>query len=96
MPYRFVLALMFVAATALAQGRGRNAPPAGPPHDPQDLSGIWLGRAAGALTIRSLHSPLPAKPRSTQTSRRSARAPFRRPSAMIHSEERTRRVFRAL
>jgi len=49
MPYRFVLALMFVAATALAQGRGRNAPPAGPPHDPHDLSGIWLGRAAGVL-----------------------------------------------
>src|SRR5947208_2519656 len=41
MPYRFVLALMFVAATALAQGRRRNAPPAAPPHDPQDPSGIW-------------------------------------------------------
>ena len=30
-------------------GRGRNAPAPGPTHDPHDLSGIWLGRAAGAL-----------------------------------------------
>jgi len=49
MRYRFVLALMFVAASVFGQGRGRNAPPPGPPHDPHDLSGIWLGRAAGAL-----------------------------------------------
>src|SRR5207237_9383657 len=49
MRYRFVLALMFVAASVFGQGRGRNAPPPGPPHDQHDLSGIWLGRAAGAL-----------------------------------------------
>lgn len=27
------------------QGGGRGGPPPGPPHDPKDLSGIWLGRA---------------------------------------------------
>src|SRR5437867_8855520 len=50
-PIRTILLLMIFVAPALSQqgGRGRNAPPPGPPHDPHDLSGIWLGRAAGAL-----------------------------------------------
>ena len=44
-----VILLLTVTHFAQQGGRGRNPPPPGPPHDPQDLSGIWLGRAAGAL-----------------------------------------------
>ena len=33
------------APSALTQQRGRGGPAPGPPHDPRDLSGIWLGRA---------------------------------------------------
>jgi hypothetical protein len=49
----FLVTLVVVAAVAgvVAQGRGgRQAGPApGPPHDPRDLSGIWLGRAVGRI-----------------------------------------------
>jgi hypothetical protein len=50
-PIRTILLFMVLVAPGLSQqgGRGRNASPPGPAHDPHDLSGIWLGRAAGAL-----------------------------------------------
>lgn len=50
--------LLLLALTAFAQQAGpggqrgqrdANARAAAPPHDPHDLSGIWLGRVAGAL-----------------------------------------------
>ena len=44
-----IILLLSVLAFGHQGGRGRNAPAPGPPHDPHDLSGIWLGRAAGAL-----------------------------------------------
>jgi hypothetical protein len=44
-------------APSAVEGRGREAPPPGPPHNPRDLSGIWLGRAAtfsdGVLSFTS-------------------------------------------
>ena len=50
---RRLIALALVVASAgtlFAQGLGRgNAPQPGPPHDPRDLSGIWLGRAVGRI-----------------------------------------------
>jgi hypothetical protein len=41
-------AVVVLATTAIAaQGRGRGGGPApGPPHDPRDLSGIWMGGSA--------------------------------------------------
>jgi hypothetical protein len=48
-----VMLLLVAAATVVSTQApaGRRPPPPGPPHDPHDLSGIWLGRAAGALTV---------------------------------------------
>jgi len=45
--------LVFIATAfspvAVAQrGAGGTTPPAGPPHDPHDLSGVWLQRGGGS------------------------------------------------
>lgn len=52
--FAVVLVVVGAAGAVLAQqgrgGRGvQNAPAPGPPHDPRDLSGIWLGRAVGRI-----------------------------------------------
>ena len=44
-----IILLLSVLAFGHQGGLGRGAPATGPPHDSHDLSGIWLGRAAGAL-----------------------------------------------
>jgi hypothetical protein len=47
MKARILVALIVVLSTAAVTAqRGRGGPPPGPPHDPRDLSGIWMGRAA--------------------------------------------------
>jgi hypothetical protein len=53
--------MVAVAATVFPQQRGRGgraaAPPPGPPHDPHDLSGIWLGRAVQAVGNNASFTP---------------------------------------
>ena len=46
-----IVGISGVTGFAQGGGRGRGLAPAAPsvPHDPHDLSGIWLGRAVGAI-----------------------------------------------
>src|SRR5688572_24325517 len=38
--------LLLLSTGAVGAQRGSGGPPPGPPHDPRDLSGIWMGRSA--------------------------------------------------
>jgi len=55
--------IMFVPAAPAQRGQRGNNPPAGPPHDSHDLSGIWLQRgAAGGPMSEWSKEPLPFPP----------------------------------